>query len=238
MSLAALVLVLAAVPAQAEDPGAVAREILAGGGQQSELPQGRGGLGELPEDGGAPGARGGGPKERSSGSRSARAEPEPGAPAWRLPPALTEFLFWGLLIAALVLVLFVLVQLIASRVRDGPEPARSTSPAPVAGANARAPAPEERLDDPDRLAGEGRYAEAIHVLLLRALRALPRASFAPGATAREIAAAAALDARRRAALSGLVQAVERSLFAALVPAREDYESCVRLAGVLRSTHEG
>lgn len=225
MSLAGLLLVLLLGPAQADDPGAVAREILAGGGQQSELPEGSG----------AAQASRGGPTERADApDREPESAPsrDDASSAWRLPPALVQFFLNGLLWAAIVFVGIVLVLLIVGRVRDGPAPARSVESTPTATTRARGPISEEALEDPEGLAAAGRYGDAIHVLLLRALRGLPRASFAPGATAREIVAAAALDARRRAALSGLVQAVERCLFAALVPVREDYETCVRLASVL------
>ena len=63
---------------------------------------------------------------------------------------------------------------------------------------------------PRRSPREGRFAEAIHALLLETLAALSRAArLAPSLTSREIVARVPLPARAREALAGLVAAVER-----------------------------
>jgi hypothetical protein len=77
------------------------------------------------------------------------------------------------------------------------------------------------------LAAEGRYAEAIHVLLLDTLAALSRAaSLAPSLTSREIVALAALPEQAREALAGLVAAVEVSRFGGAEPGRDEYQACL------------
>jgi len=77
------------------------------------------------------------------------------------------------------------------------------------------------------LAAEGRYAEAIHVLLLDTLAALSRAArLAPSLTSREVVARVALPARARAALAGLVAAVEVSRFGGAEPGQEEYLACL------------
>jgi len=104
---------------------------------------------------------------------------------------------------------------------------------------ARAPADVEVPDAPaaapvafpiesaEALAGEGRFAEAIHALLLDTLEALTRAArLAPSLTSREIAARAPLPAGARAALSDLVAAVERSRFGGAPAGEEDFRACV------------
>jgi hypothetical protein len=72
------------------------------------------------------------------------------------------------------------------------------------------------LEDADRLAGEGRYAEATHLLLRRSIAQIAQVRpdwLHPASTAREIAALPALPAPARLAFSAIAQRVERSRFA-------------------------
>ena len=72
---------------------------------------------------------------------------------------------------------------------------------------------EAELGDAEVLAGEGRYEEAVHLLLLRALRSIERAgSHVSSNTSREVIRAAAIAGESRDAVMGLVGAVELSLF--------------------------
>lgn len=75
---------------------------------------------------------------------------------------------------------------------------------------------EALLSDADRLAGEGRYEEATHLLLRRSVRQIADQRpdwLHPASTAREIAVLPALPAAGRHAFSVIAQRVERSLFA-------------------------
>jgi hypothetical protein len=80
--------------------------------------------------------------------------------------------------------------------------------------------------DADALAAEGRFADAIHVLLLRALRDVARAGgeFARGITSREVVFRVD-DPAARAALAELVAAVERHEFGARALGAEDFSRC-------------
>jgi hypothetical protein len=72
------------------------------------------------------------------------------------------------------------------------------------------------LEDADRLAAEGRYGEAAHLLLQRSIRHISEARPAwlqPASTAREIAVLPLLPDRARQAFSVIAIRVERSLFA-------------------------
>lgn len=72
------------------------------------------------------------------------------------------------------------------------------------------------LEDADRLAGEGRFAEAVHLLLQRSVHHIAEARpdwLLPASTAREIAAFPMLPERARTAFSVIATRVERSLFA-------------------------
>lgn len=136
-----------------------------------------------------------------------------------LGPLLKVLLYAGLAVVVGLLLLW-LVQVLLSRrgtrdVADGGEE------------GAAAPALDVRLEGPDRLADAGRFAEAIHALLLETLAALSRASaLPPSFTSREILARARLPARAREALSGLVLAVEVSRFGGAEATAGDYRACL------------
>jgi hypothetical protein len=87
---------------------------------------------------------------------------------------------------------------------------------------------ERPIGEADELARAGRYAEAIHTLLLRTLIELVRATRTrvPAAlTSREILARVPLVPPARAALDALVAAVEVTHFGDEVPGAADYERC-------------
>lgn len=72
------------------------------------------------------------------------------------------------------------------------------------------------LKDADRLAAEGRYDEATHLLLRRSVSQINGSRpdlIEPSSTAREIAALSALPANARTAFTVIADRVERSLFA-------------------------
>lgn len=92
--------------------------------------------------------------------------------------------------------------------------------------------PEERealalLEDADRLAAEGHYDEATHLLLKRSIAQIAEARpdlLEPSNTAREIAALAALPEAARTAFATIATRVERSLFALRRLTVEDWQA--------------
>lgn len=83
------------------------------------------------------------------------------------------------------------------------------------------------LEDADRLAAEGRFDEATHLLLQRSVNQIAEARpdwLEPSSTAREIAALPALPDRARQAFSTIADRVERSLFALRRLEAEDWHS--------------
>lgn len=85
------------------------------------------------------------------------------------------------------------------------------------------------LRDAEALAADGKFGEAIHVLLLRTLAALierGRRRVPPSLTSREIIAAVELPADADAALRGLVSAVEVSHFGGQEPAAAEWQLCL------------
>ncbi|MCJ2189253.1 hypothetical protein [Novosphingobium beihaiensis] len=72
------------------------------------------------------------------------------------------------------------------------------------------------LSEADRLAGEGRFGEAVHLLLQRSVRQIGDARpdlLIPASTAREIAVLPMLPETGRKAFAAIATRVERSLFA-------------------------
>ena len=83
------------------------------------------------------------------------------------------------------------------------------------------------LDDADRLAAEGRYDEATHLLLKRSvgqIAAVRPDLVEPATTARELAAIGALPDAARAAFGTIAARVERSLFALKPLGAEDWQA--------------
>ena len=83
------------------------------------------------------------------------------------------------------------------------------------------------LEDADRLAAEGRFDEATHLLLRRSVRQISDAHpdwVDPSSTARELAALPALSDAARSAFATISQRVERSLFALRSLERADWEA--------------
>ncbi|PLK27299.1 hypothetical protein C0V78_10680 [Novosphingobium sp. TH158] len=83
------------------------------------------------------------------------------------------------------------------------------------------------LEDADRLAAEGRFDEATHLLLQRSIGEIAEARpdwLHPATTAREIAGNAALPERARAAFATIAARVERSFFALIPLGAEDWQA--------------
>ena len=135
--------------------------------------------------------------------------------AWivRFIAPLLQWLFWlGLAVVAGMILYFVGRELIRLR-----WPAkRRTSPAALAAEWRPEPAKARALlEDADRMAGEGRFTEAVHLLLFRSIEdidsRLPR-MVRPALTARDILHLCGLPEAARAAFATITQAVERSIF--------------------------
>lgn len=83
------------------------------------------------------------------------------------------------------------------------------------------------LDEADRLAAEGRYDEATHLLLQRSVGQIAAARpdwVDPATTARELAAFEPLPAAARHAFATIAERVERSLFALRTLGEDDWHA--------------
>lgn len=114
----------------------------------------------------------------------------------------------GVLIVLAILWFWVIRPMLDARRPGGAEEAPEWAPDRAAAA--------ALLADADRLAAEGRYGEASHLLLQRSVHHIAEARpdwLEPASTAREIAVLPMLPERARLAFSTIAARVERSLFA-------------------------
>ena len=148
---------------------------------------------------------------------------------------LGKVIFVVLLVVAGVLVLgWITRELLARR--------RSADPRTVPEAEASPASTGERalvFDDASRLAAEGRYAEAVHALLLAAIRHFAersRTAIQPSRTSRELVRLLPLGPEAREAFAELVRTVELSLFGGADVGAEDYErNLARFQALTRRT---
>ena len=141
----------------------------------------------------------------------------------RIPGAST--ILWVALAVGLAFALWALRDTIPFLRRRNPDGHQDTALAPDTAAVARM---AEAGDDADELAGAGRIAEAMHLLLLRALaemRSRLRIALADSLTSREILRTVALPDDGRRALSELIGRVERVHFGAKPATLDDYGAC-------------
>jgi len=140
--------------------------------------------------------------------------------AFELPLGPLELLLRILLWTALAVLAVLAVSWLVRRLSGGARDALVEDAAP--------PLPAEiPIASAEALAAEGRFADAIHALLLETLAALSRAArLAPSLTSREIVEKVPLPARAGEALRGLVVAVEVSRFGGARAEEEEYRACL------------
>lgn len=235
------------------DPREVAREVHAQGGYVGELRfRGRDGtVGSFPVAPHArPGSTEGGRRFDTGPGEGAPSERVPGRGGEAAPPSrelrsFPDSFFAGLavsrvllgVVAVLLLGLFVAVAMTLRR-PNPPSPPRRPRTAP-----STRPADElpDELADPDALAAEGRYAEAIAALLAQALASVGwQPAQERARTAREVLGALPSGDARRPPLAQVVRLAERVRFAGdtatdtlFAEAKRWYEA---LVGEGRETH--
>ena len=202
---------------RAAEPEAIAREVANNLHAQTELPS-------LPD-----------PVDRKE------REPLPSSDLrLRLPDDMASMVLWGAVIAALLVIGWTMrdsiLQLLQRPVDVGTElqPQAPSSPISV-----------ERLEgaqlEADELASQGRFVEAMHVLLLRGLAELRRSfrlRFADSLTSRELLALLPLPQTTLQALTDIVERVELAYFGERVVVAGDYHACRESFDVLTATARG
>ena len=159
----------------------------------------------------------------------------PKPPSWLRPlfelldaiaPAL-GYIFWGgLILGAALLLYFVGREVLASRFGWGKRSKPAATPQ-------WRPEPEQAkalLEDADRLAAEGRFEEAVHLLLFRSIDDLagrrPEA-VRPALTSRDLAHSDAMPPPARSAFSRIAEVVEKSFFGGRPVGQGEFAECRR-----------
>ena len=138
-----------------------------------------------------------------------------------------KVVFW---IGLAALALLIIVAIVREIIRLKAPPARAEGPKLTADPVWRpdAAAARDLLSAADQLAGEGRFLEAAHLLLLRSVEDIqkhrPKALLV-SFTAREIALLPALPDAARSAFAGIARVVERGLFGGRPVDAEDFAAC-------------
>ena len=161
--------------------------------------------------------------------------PTPKAPKPRndisvpIPPEVFLYLLVAVLAVALCIVAYHLYGTygFGRRVSKKVDQPMQVATRPIMRPAGEAPLPD--LDEIERLARAGAFAEAIHLMLLRALEALRQrlgTSWAKSLTSREIARRSELAPTDRSALKMLVGAVEISRFGGQNANEQIYRACL------------
>jgi hypothetical protein len=160
---------------------------------------------------------------------------------FRIP--IPEELIWVALACAVALILYVLRDSLGdllSRLRPGDD--KNWEAAAVDASEAVQQAEPDTLAAADRLSRDGRFVEAIHLLLLQSLVEIRQRlgeQFADSLTSREILRGVRLPPQGRASFRDIVAAVERTYFGGYPAARDDYTACRRSFETLRvAMHAG
>ena len=130
-----------------------------------------------------------------------------------LPAELVRVLFWVLVIAAAGAVLFLILREVGALEFSALRKKRAAPAEPLYRPDVETA--KALLADADALAAEGRYEEAVHVLLLRSVEDMRRwrpKSVQPSFTSRDLAGLPSLPEAARAAFSAMARLVETSLF--------------------------
>jgi hypothetical protein len=137
------------------------------------------------------------------------------------------YIWWAIVVAAVGLMLFLVVR---SLIRRGLLFQRKTT-GKVEPEPEWRPAPEAArllLSDADALAAQGRYAEAIHLILLRSIQDIARhrpTILKPALTSREISALRDLPEAARIAFVHIARVVEQAFFAGREVGQREYAEC-------------
>ncbi len=159
----------------------------------------------------------------------------PQPPTWLEPLArffstiwpVLEFLFWAAVVLLVLYILYGLVRWLQGKEWPGrrrkdkaAEPDQSWRPD-------EAPA-RALLSEADALAAQGRFAEAVHLILFRSIEDIDGRRpelVGPALTSRDIAALPAIPDRPRGAFARIAMLVERSLFGSRTLGEGDWRDC-------------
>jgi len=137
------------------------------------------------------------------------------------------YVFWGcLVLGAGIILYFVIRELITTR-----WPSMKPNKGPVLNDEAWRPSAAKArtlLEDADRLAAAGRFAEAVHLILFRSIEDIEGKRpdlIRPALTSRDIAQLDGVPERVRRTFSDIARVVERSFFGGRSVGAEEFAAC-------------
>jgi hypothetical protein len=138
-----------------------------------------------------------------------------------------QWIFWGgLALVALLIAWFLARDIVRIRLEKSGRPLDLSK-----GPEAWRPSPERAkalLSDADALADQGRYAEAVHLILVRSVddfAAHRPGSVKPALTSRDLAQLETMPTEARTAFAHIAQVVERSLFGGQDVDQDRFAAC-------------
>ncbi len=163
-------------------------------------------------------------------------EPPQPPPSWLEPlielfKALAPFLnyiFWAGVIVVAAMIVYAIVTELMRRLPQHKAEAPPPEETPVAEFRPAAARAHALLEEADRLAADGRYGEAVRVLLHRSIEDMEDAypaTIAPSMTSREISMLGYLSEHGRATFVKIAKAVEANLFAGRPLTAEQFAEC-------------
>jgi hypothetical protein len=167
-----------------------------------------------------------------------KAEAPPVPPSW-LEPLLRflefispflSYIFWAGIALVVGLIVYALVREVMRHLPQHADEAAAEADIPVPEYRPAAARAHALLEEADRLAAEGRFGEAVRVLLHRSIEDMETvfpAAIVPSMTSREISTIDHLSAQGRSTFVKIAQAVERSLFAGRPLTADVYADCRR-----------
>jgi len=170
------------------------------------------------------------------GYQTEKPKPEaaPDVEQWTVPPWLVKTILWTLGAVVGAIILFFLFNLGRELLESRLGIKRSPKAAPAEPAKVQAVPPARReaehrtLAEADALAAEGRFSEAIHLLLLVAMERLRRElgpRVAPAMTGREVLRLSAIPGEAAAPLTRMVSLSEINHFGGRSAREPDYRNC-------------
>ena len=137
------------------------------------------------------------------------------------------YVFWGFLIVGAALILFFLArEVMATR-----WPSLRPNKGPVLGAEDWRPSVAKArtlLEDADRLAAAGRFAEAVHLILFRSIEDIEAKRpdlIRPALTSRDIAGLEGVPQAVRRTFSQIARVVEQSFFGGRAVGADEFAAC-------------
>jgi hypothetical protein len=139
-----------------------------------------------------------------------------------------EYIFWGGVVVVVGLIAYAILTEVLRRLPSGDGPQAEPLDLPEPEFHPAAERARALLEEADRLAREGRFAEAVRILLHRSIEDMEQAfpsAIMPSMTSREISTLRHLSTQGRETFVKIARAVEASLFGGRPLTADNFAEC-------------